>query len=318
MSSSLVSKSRSRKSAKARGGAAPESTKEPKDTQDQIYSIALRLGWAKRTKHNTTPTRTEAEVYSLEGRGTCFICDAGFFLYEAVELSCGHRHCKACIKQNYELVIKLPEHYPPRCCSPLELKEAVVALSEDQIEAVLKLRQLADEWGGGCKCDEGLRATIAIGTAADTTNSEVTLEYRDMVRQHRRAATRKQYLLQKDHKSLITVRTKKANALKNALKITALREELKNLRRSVKSKPKTPGFEGGNTVSGRTIEKSTGAQDSYNMETRGQKRKRVGDTELLTFLGTSIPIGQRTRAKAKKSVKFVKLGPVGARVEEQY
>ncbi|KAK6338092.1 hypothetical protein TWF696_001563 [Orbilia brochopaga] len=180
------------------------------------------------------------------------------------------------------------------------------------------------DWGGGCQCTSGVRAKISIIAALDATDENDpngTPVYQQSLRQHQQSTAKKQKTLQRYQTSLMNLHAKKTNALNDAVKITALREELESLGVATpgrgKGKPKAKVVEEKSQVGKPAIESKKTVEEAPKMETRGQKRKRDGDPKLLTFLQTSSPVGKRTRARVKKgSASFVKLGAVGNRVEQ--
>ncbi|KAF3904546.1 hypothetical protein ABW21_db0201855 [Orbilia brochopaga] len=308
----------------------PSNLKTVEEVQDEIHRRAVRIGWARRNAAPETKRRTKA--YSGEGRSKCFICDEALFLYESVELACGHRHCNDCIKRNYETVLNTPECYPPRCCQPLNIKQTIFVLSEDQIEAITAIKAKHDskklvtcahcnedlgdaetsitddaaycqncekltcvkckkamhkglcfesglkklakyargkqmamcpkcgsviskdggcntilcrcgsrfcyrcghncgEFGAGCKCIHGVRAKVEFATAMDdATRPNDAPAYRALLSKHKKDATRKQKSLQRYQNTLLTAQRKKVEVLKDAVKITELREQLHKLK----------------------------------------------------------------------------------------
>lgn len=38
-------------------------------------------------------------------------------MHKTPKLNCGHRMCHTCMKRNFELSVKDPQHMPPKCCN---------------------------------------------------------------------------------------------------------------------------------------------------------------------------------------------------------
>lgn len=50
-------------------------------------------------------------------RYDCMVCMDEVRASRCPKLSCGHRMCNSCLKRQFELSVKDPQHMPPRCCT---------------------------------------------------------------------------------------------------------------------------------------------------------------------------------------------------------
>ncbi|KAL9488578.1 hypothetical protein ACSS6W_000855 [Trichoderma asperelloides] len=60
----------------------------------------------------------EKQTKSDKRKGVaCVICMEDTPPSKGADLKCGHRMCNACMKRNFEMSIRDPQHMPPRCCT---------------------------------------------------------------------------------------------------------------------------------------------------------------------------------------------------------
>ncbi|KAK6524441.1 hypothetical protein TWF281_011349 [Arthrobotrys megalospora] len=98
-----------------------------------IHTLATTLGW-------TSKRKTSQRAFIGEKAAKCTICGDTFLGYELQRLVCGHRHCRDCLRQNFQYVINNPTAYPAKCCKNLPLSETSFVLSDEEIKAVLELQ----------------------------------------------------------------------------------------------------------------------------------------------------------------------------------
>ncbi|KAK6506483.1 hypothetical protein TWF506_011390 [Arthrobotrys conoides] len=98
-----------------------------------IHAHAVSLRWASTRKVTNRP-------FFAERDGKCTICGDICPGYELQRLICGHRHCRDCLRQNYQHVINDPTNYPAKCCQILPLSETSFVLSDEEVKAILELQ----------------------------------------------------------------------------------------------------------------------------------------------------------------------------------
>ncbi|KAL7922271.1 hypothetical protein ACQKWADRAFT_292957 [Trichoderma austrokoningii] len=60
----------------------------------------------------------ERQILSDQQKGVaCVICMEETSPSKGADLKCGHRMCNACMKRNFEMSLRDPQHMPPRCCT---------------------------------------------------------------------------------------------------------------------------------------------------------------------------------------------------------
>ncbi|KAK6331631.1 hypothetical protein TWF718_002180 [Orbilia javanica] len=101
-----------------------------------IHSYALALGWASKSNRKSLQ-----RPFVGEKKAKCTICGDTFLGYELERLICGHRHCRDCLRQNFQYVINDPTAYPPKCCRVLPLSQTAFVLSDEEIKEVLELQR---------------------------------------------------------------------------------------------------------------------------------------------------------------------------------
>ncbi|KAK6345879.1 hypothetical protein TWF730_010222 [Orbilia blumenaviensis] len=121
---------------RSRPGRAPGLGKDPATAAEAgqtIHALATTLGWTANRKSHHRP-------FGGEKTAKCIICGDSFLGYELQRLRCGHRHCRDCLRQNFQHVINDPTAYPAKCCNHLPLAETSFVLSDEEIKAILELQ----------------------------------------------------------------------------------------------------------------------------------------------------------------------------------
>lgn len=83
----------------------------PPATPQQNHNRRNSTGIFGLFRHMPPPSTTPEKKYD------CMICLDEVRASRCPRLSCGHRMCHACLKRQFELSVKDPQHMPPRCCT---------------------------------------------------------------------------------------------------------------------------------------------------------------------------------------------------------
>ncbi|KAF3298092.1 hypothetical protein TWF132_004230 [Orbilia oligospora] len=119
-----------------RSGRLPGLGKDPTtaaEAANLIHAHAVALRWASTRNVTKRP-------FFPERNGKCTICGDSFPGYELQRLNCGHRHCRDCLRQNYQHVINNPENHPAKCCQGLSFSETSFVLTDEEMKAVLEIQ----------------------------------------------------------------------------------------------------------------------------------------------------------------------------------
>ncbi|KAF3120048.1 hypothetical protein TWF569_003379 [Orbilia oligospora] len=119
-----------------RSGRLPGLGKDPTtaaEAANLIHAHAVALRWASTRNVTKRP-------FFPERNGKCTICGDSFPGYELQRLNCGHRHCRDCLRRNYQHVINNPENHPAKCCQGLSFSETSFVLTDEEMKAVLEIQ----------------------------------------------------------------------------------------------------------------------------------------------------------------------------------